>query len=69
MEDGEQVGWAAELDLGRVFDGREDRGQSSLSAYSAGRNPRLLPGCYQTIPNHVDLSRAASVPNVEIFED
>ena len=24
MEDGEQVGWAAELDLGRVFDGSED---------------------------------------------
>ena len=26
MEDGEQVGWAAELDLGRVFDGSEDSG-------------------------------------------
>src|SRR5437879_12469345 len=24
MEDGEQVGWAAELNLGRVFDGSED---------------------------------------------
>ena len=38
----------------------------SVAGGASGRE--LLPRCYQTIPNHADPRRTASVPSVEIFE-
>ena len=51
MEDGEQVGWAAELDLGRVFDGSEDSrcwttppgGGSGDAGHRLRESPRSCP--------------------------
>src|SRR5439155_533987 len=39
-----------------------------LSVASGAGGRELLPRCYQTIPNHADPRRTASVPSVEIFE-
>ena len=38
----------------------------SVAGGASGRE--LLPRCYQTIPNHADPRRTASVPSVGIFE-
>jgi len=38
----------------------------SVAGGAGGRE--LLSRCYQTIPNHADPQRPASVPSVEIFE-
>src|SRR5438552_17100639 len=62
-----EMRFRAEPEGGRVPSGADLR-RIPFVRSCHGRKRFLLPRCYQTIPNHADPSRMASVPSVEIFE-